>query len=113
MFQSHGFGNISYVEAAGKAAEGIIFPCGRLLVADALPADNPQKQLLVGIQEGVLKAKFKEEVSTFGGHAFDAFLVSRRGGEAGGQRRLAQRCGTPSRDRRARGDRGDLQLLPD
>ncbi|MBT3271968.1 MAG: ABC transporter substrate-binding protein, partial [Spirochaetales bacterium] len=47
LFQSHGFGNIKYAEAAGDAAEGIIFPCGRLLVADELPASNPQKAFLV------------------------------------------------------------------
>jgi hypothetical protein len=47
LFQSHGFGNIKYVEAAGEAAEGIIFPCGRLIVADQLPDSNPQKKLLV------------------------------------------------------------------
>ena len=41
LFQSHGFGNISYVTAAGKAAEGIIFPCGRLFYAELLPADPP------------------------------------------------------------------------
>ncbi|HYA31167.1 MAG TPA: ABC transporter substrate-binding protein, partial [Thermodesulfovibrionales bacterium] len=37
IYQSHGFGNIKYVETAGSAAEGIIFPAGRLLVADVLP----------------------------------------------------------------------------
>ena len=30
LFQSHGFGNIRYAEAAGAAAEGLIFPCGLL-----------------------------------------------------------------------------------
>jgi len=41
LFQSHGFGNIKYVQAAGDAAEGIIFPAGRLLVADSfLKATN-------------------------------------------------------------------------
>ena len=47
LFQSHGFGNIKYVQAAGAAAEGIIFPAGRLLVADVLPKSNPQKELLI------------------------------------------------------------------
>jgi branched-chain amino acid transport system substrate-binding protein len=74
LFQSHGFGNIRYVEAAGKAAEGIIFPCGRLLVADRLPAGHPQKQLLEGYKKEY-EGRFKEEVSTFGGHAYDAFLI--------------------------------------
>jgi branched-chain amino acid transport system substrate-binding protein len=74
LFQSHGFGNIRYVEAAGKAAEGIIFPCGRLLVADALPASHPQKKLLSAYKKAY-EARFKEDVSTFGGHAYDAYLV--------------------------------------
>lgn len=33
IFQSHGFGNIKYVKAAGAAAEGVL-PAGRLLVAE-------------------------------------------------------------------------------
>ncbi len=74
LFQSHGFGNISYVQAAGKAAEGIIFPCGRLLVADALPASNPQKQVLTSYKKEY-ETKYGEDVSTFGGHAFDAFTI--------------------------------------
>jgi branched-chain amino acid transport system substrate-binding protein len=74
IFQSHGFGNIRYVEAAGKAAEGIIFPCGRLLVADALPDTNPQKKLLSAYKKAY-EARFKEDVSTFGGHAYDALLI--------------------------------------
>jgi branched-chain amino acid transport system substrate-binding protein len=74
IFQSHGFGNIRYVEAAGGAAEGVIFPAGRLLVADALPASNKQKAILVGYKKDY-ETKFKEDVSTFGGHAYDAMLV--------------------------------------
>jgi len=74
LFQSHGFGNISYVQAAGKAAEGIIFPCGRLFYAEQLPANHPQKQVLVGYKRAY-ESKYKEDASTFGGHAYDAFLV--------------------------------------
>ena len=47
LYQSHGFGNIKYVEAAGPAAEGILFPAGRLLVAEGLPDAHPQKALLL------------------------------------------------------------------
>jgi branched-chain amino acid transport system substrate-binding protein len=74
LFQSHGFGNIKYVESAGVAAEGIIFPAGRLLVADKLPADHPQKQLLTKYKADY-EGKFKEQASTFGGHAYDAFVI--------------------------------------
>ncbi|MGA2641863.1 MAG: ABC transporter substrate-binding protein [Spirochaetia bacterium] len=74
LFQSHGFGNIAFVTAAGKAADGIIFPAGRLLVADVLPASHPQKQVLAAYKKAY-ETKFGEDVSTFGGHAYDAFLI--------------------------------------
>jgi branched-chain amino acid transport system substrate-binding protein len=74
LFQSHGFANIKYVEAAGEAAEGIIFPCARLIVADQLPDSNPQKKLLMKYNADY-KALYKEDASTFGGHAYDALYV--------------------------------------
>jgi branched-chain amino acid transport system substrate-binding protein len=74
IFQSHGFGNIKYVEAAGVAAEGIIFPAGRLLIADTLPADNPQKNVLIQYRDEY-EAKFNEPASTFGGHGYDAIMI--------------------------------------
>ncbi len=74
LFQSHGFGNIKYVKEAGKAGEGIIFPCGRLLVADVLPDGHPQKALLMKYKKDY-ESEFGEDVSTFGGHAWDALMV--------------------------------------
>ncbi len=74
IFQSHGFGNIKFVQAAGAAAEGVIFPAGRLLVADVLPDNNVQKPVLVKYKSDY-EGKFKEEASTFGGHAYDAFMI--------------------------------------
>ncbi len=74
LFQSHGFGNIRYVKAAGEAAEGVLFPCGRLLVAEDLPDGHPQKALLVACKKDY-ESRFKEDVSTFGGHAYDAIVL--------------------------------------
>ena len=74
LFQSHGFGNIKYVEQGGEAANGTIFPCGRLLVADVLPEDHPQKKLLVEYKNDY-ETRYNEAASTFGGHAYDALLL--------------------------------------
>jgi branched-chain amino acid transport system substrate-binding protein len=74
IFQSHGFGNIKYVAAAGAAAEGVIFPAGRLLVADVLLDSNSQKPVLLKYKNDYEK-KYKEDASTFGGHAYDAFMI--------------------------------------
>ena len=75
IFQSHGFGNIQYVKAAGAAAEGVIFPAGRLLVADSLSDKNPQKAVLLSYKKAYEAKYAGEDVSTFGGHAYDAFMI--------------------------------------
>ncbi len=74
LFQSHGFGNIKYVQAAGAAAEGIIFPAGRLLVADSLPDSDPQKKMLLKYKHDY-ESRYKEAASTFGGHGYDAMNI--------------------------------------
>jgi len=74
LFQSHGYGNIKYVQQGGEAANGTIFPCGRLLIADQLADNHPQKKLLVEYKKDY-ESRYKEDVSTFGGHAYDAVLI--------------------------------------
>jgi branched-chain amino acid transport system substrate-binding protein len=74
LFQSHGYGNIKYVKAGGEASNGTIFPCGRLLVADVLPDDHPQKAVLVKYKHDY-ESRYQEDASTFGGHAYDALLI--------------------------------------
>jgi branched-chain amino acid transport system substrate-binding protein len=81
LFQSHGFANIKYVEAAGEAAEGIIFPCAKLIIASDLPDSDPQKKLLVKYNADY-KAAYKEDASTFGGHAWDSLNILRAAIEA-------------------------------
>ena len=83
IFQSHGFGNIKYVEAAGVAAEGVIFPASRLLMADQLPDGHPQKALLVKYAKDY-ESKYQETASTFGGHAYDAFMILEKAITVGG-----------------------------
>jgi branched-chain amino acid transport system substrate-binding protein len=83
LFLSHGFGNIKYVELGGPALEGALFPAGRLLVADTLAADNPQKSVLVNYKTQY-ESKFNEPVSTFGGHAYDAFMILMKAIETAG-----------------------------
>nr|WP_321465194.1 ABC transporter substrate-binding protein [uncultured Desulfobulbus sp.] len=90
LFQSHGFGNIKYAEAAGAAAEGIIFPCGRLLVADALDEAHPQKGLLTQYKKDY-EAKYKEDASAFGGYAFDAMNMVAAAIAKGGNNRAKVR----------------------
>lgn len=83
LFQSHGFGNPKYAAAAGAAGEGIIFPAGRLLIAGLLPDGHAQKALLLQYKNAY-EGRFGEDVSTFGGHAYDAILVLKNAIEKAG-----------------------------
>jgi branched-chain amino acid transport system substrate-binding protein len=74
IFQSHGFANIQYVQAAGAAAEGVVFPASRIVVAEALPEKHPQKAVLVAYKKAY-EARYQEDASAFGGYAHDAFAV--------------------------------------
>jgi branched-chain amino acid transport system substrate-binding protein len=77
IFQSHGFANIQYAKAAGSAAEGVIFPASKIIVADVLPAKNPQKPIIMAYKKAY-EAKYNEDVSTFGGHTYDAMMILAR-----------------------------------
>jgi branched-chain amino acid transport system substrate-binding protein len=72
---SSGVASKRFIELAGQEnAEGILLPAGRLLVEPQLPADHPQKKLLARyIRE--YESHFKQPVSTFGGHAWDAVML--------------------------------------
>lgn len=71
MFQSHGFSNIEYVKAAGDAAEGVVFPASRVLIAEQLPENGILRPLLTGYKSAY-EAKTGKAVSAFGGYAHDA-----------------------------------------
>ncbi len=74
IVNSHGIANTKFLELAGDAAEGVIFPAGKLLVADGLPDSDPQKKLLVSYAKD-FQAKYGVPADTFGGHAYDALLL--------------------------------------
>ncbi|NLF16281.1 MAG: ABC transporter substrate-binding protein [Lentisphaerae bacterium] len=74
LFQSHGFGNIKYVEQAGQAADGILFPASRILAVDKLPAEHPQKAVLMAFKKAY-EERWQEPVSAFGGYAYDAVML--------------------------------------
>lgn len=74
LYQSHGFGSKRNIELAGGAAEGVLCPLGRLVVAEKIKPDNPQKPIIMKYKTEYEK-RFKADVSTFGGHAYDAIMM--------------------------------------
>ncbi|MCF8037287.1 MAG: ABC transporter substrate-binding protein [Desulfobacteraceae bacterium] len=71
LYQSHGVASPKFIDLAGDAAEGIFLPTGKILVADLLADDDPQKQVLTDYINAY-ESKYNETVSGFGGYAYDA-----------------------------------------
>ncbi len=74
LFQSHGWGSKKNIELAGKAAEGVIAPLSRIVVWDKLPDKHPQKAILKKYSQDY-ESRFKSEPGSFGGYAYDAFMM--------------------------------------
>ena len=70
LYQSHGVASKKYIELSGGAANGVRLPAAALLVADALPNSDPQKKV-VESYKNAFESKYHQDVSTFGGHAYD------------------------------------------
>jgi branched-chain amino acid transport system substrate-binding protein len=75
LYQSHGVASKEYVKLSGDAAEGVRLPAAALLVADILPDADPQKKVVVAYK-GEYETKYKSDVSTFGGHAYDGLMLA-------------------------------------
>jgi len=74
FYQSHGVASKSFIELAGDAAEGVRLPASALLVAEQLPEDDPQRDVVVNYKRTYEEAT-GEPVSTFGGHAYDGLMI--------------------------------------
>ncbi len=71
LYQSHGFGSRKNIEQSAGAAEGVYCPLGACNIAEILPENHPQKKVTMEYRTAY-KAKYNEELSSFGGHAWDA-----------------------------------------
>ena len=75
LYMSHGVASKKFIELAGAdAAEGVMLPAGKLAIYDVLPKNDPQYKLLKEYDQAYKKS-YGIEASTFGGYAYDAFLL--------------------------------------
>lgn len=84
LYMSHGVSSKKFIELAGPAAEGIILPSGRVIVANQLPKNDPQKKVLLNYVNNY-KRYYKVEGDHFGGHAYDAIMLLKNAIERGAQ----------------------------
>jgi branched-chain amino acid transport system substrate-binding protein len=75
FYQSHGMGSKEFPRLAGAAAEGVRLPAAALLIAEKLPAGDPQRAVALAYKQAY-EARWKIDVSTFGGHAYDGLMIA-------------------------------------
>jgi len=78
LFQCHGLPDPIYIKLAGEASEGNAMPSTKLMVADQLPASDPQKKTILEFirlyKEGY---KYDQQfpINTHSGYAWDAIYI--------------------------------------
>ena len=75
LYNAHGVASEEFIKLAGPAADGVRLPAAALLVADKLPANDPQKAVAMAYTKAFTE-KWKTDVSTFGGHAYDGLMIA-------------------------------------
>lgn len=75
LYHAHGIASEEFIKLAGPAAEGVRLPASALLVADKLPASDPQKPVVVAYAKA-FQERWKTDPSSFGGHAYDGLMMT-------------------------------------
>ncbi len=75
IYHTHGVATDEYIKLSGVAAEGVRLPAGPLLIHDKLPANDPQKNVVAQYAK-TFRDRYKEDVSTFGGYAYDGLMIA-------------------------------------
>ena len=75
LYHAHGVASEEFIKISGPAAEGVRLPAAALLVADKLAANDPQKPVVTAYRKAY-SDRYKEDVSTFGGHAYDGLMLA-------------------------------------
>lgn len=71
---SQGIANAKFIELAGDAANGVVFPAVWVLVPSDVPSNSPQKPAIDSLVKDYT-AKYGAAPNSFAGHAWDAFHI--------------------------------------
>ena len=78
FYQTHGIANRDFLRVGGKAVEGTVFPVGPMLLAEQLPDSHPSRKPALEYIKLYEAAHGPNSRSTFGAHAWDAYLLLSR-----------------------------------
>jgi branched-chain amino acid transport system substrate-binding protein len=75
LYLSHGAASREFIKLSGDATEGARLPAPALLIADDLADNDVQKKVVVAYKKEY-ESRYKQEVSTFGGYAYDGLMLA-------------------------------------
>lgn len=75
LYHAHGVASDDFIKLAGPASEGVRLPSPALIVADALPPKDPVKPVVSAYRKDYMD-RYKTDVSTFGGYAYDGLMLA-------------------------------------
>ena len=78
IYQTHGVANPDFLRVVGKDGNGTLLPIGPMLVYEQLPDTNPIKKVAAQYITQYEAKYGKDSRTTFGGHAYDAFMLLSR-----------------------------------
>lgn len=71
---SHGIANKTFITLAGSAANGVVFPAGRMLIPTSIPSGTEWRNAVDKFLTDY-KAKYNKDADTFAAHGWDAGLI--------------------------------------
>lgn len=74
VYQSHGVASKEFLRLVGGAADGMRLPAMALTVAEQLPPGDPQRPVALAFK-AEYEARWKQDVTHFAGHAYDAYAI--------------------------------------
>jgi branched-chain amino acid transport system substrate-binding protein len=72
---SHGIANQAFIELAGDAANGVIFPAGKMLIYEQVLEPGSEEYDFIKDFADAYFEEYGEQINTFAGHGWDAALI--------------------------------------
>lgn len=72
---SHGIANQAFMELAGEAANGVVFPAGKMLIYEKILEPGSEEYEFIKEFDDAYFEEYGEKINTFAGHGWDAILI--------------------------------------
>jgi branched-chain amino acid transport system substrate-binding protein len=72
---SHGIANQQFIQLAGEAANGVVFPAGKMLIYEKVLEPGSAEYEFIKDFDQAYQQEYGQPINTFAGHGWDAILI--------------------------------------